>query len=90
MYATDMTLEGYDAKLMTRALEILDSVSPLNGMVTIHPDPEALRLLIKAEMIWEDQDGDVFEDWRRGEWARSGGDVRQLAGILGLDVVITL
>lgn len=86
-----MRLEGYDAKTMTKVLAAIDSINPLNGIVTQFVDYETERLLIAANFLWADEDGDLFEDYALQNWRReTGGDVRALAEILNLDVEIKL
>ena len=85
-----MELKGCDAAKMRKVLDVIHAVSPLNGIVTIFVDYEIERLLVAANFMWADEDGDVFEDYALSEWSRRGGDVRELAEILGLDIEVTL
>lgn len=85
-----MQLTGYDAETMTKVLDAIHAVSPMNGIVTKYVDYKIERLLVAAEFLRADEDGDLFEDCELSEWNRRGGDVRELAGILGLEIEITL
>lgn len=85
-----MELKGYDADVMRKVLAIIDSVSPLNGMVTKYFEDRELRPLVRAGLLWEDSEcGDYFEDNALVEWKRDG-DVRELAKILDLEIEIAL
>jgi hypothetical protein len=85
-----MELKGYDAAKMRKVLDVIHAVSPLNGIVTVFVDYDIERLLVAANFLWTDESGDVFEDYALSEWSRRGGDVRELAKILDLDIEITL
>lgn len=86
-----MRLEGYDAETMTKVLAAIDSINSMNGIVTQFVDYSVARILMAANFMWEDEDGDLFEDYALQNWRReSGGDVRELARILNLDVEIKL
>jgi hypothetical protein len=85
-----MELKGYDADEMRMALAVIDSISPLNGMVTKYFEDRQMRPLVRAGLLWEDTEcGDYFEDNALVEWKRDG-DVRVLAKILGLDIEISI
>jgi hypothetical protein len=85
-----MEIKGYDADRMRTVLAIIDSISPLNGMVTKYFEDRALRPLVRAGLLWEDDmDGDYFEDSGLIEWKRDG-DVLALATLLDLEIEISL
>ena len=63
-----MELKGCDAKTMTKVLAAIDSISPLNGMYTSFIDYDIERLLKSANMLWDCEDGDLFEDWAMIDW----------------------
>ena len=86
-----MRLEGYDAETMTKVLAAIDAINPMNGIVTKFVDYKISGLLKRANFLWEDEGGDLFEDYALQSWRReSGGDVRELARILDLDIEIKL
>lgn len=85
-----MELKGYDADTMRKVLEVIHSVSPMNGMVCVYVDSKIERLMIAKSLLWSTEDGDIFSDTDLDEWNRRGGDVRELAQILDLDIEITL
>lgn len=85
-----MTLDGYDAETMTKVLAALDSINPMNGIFTEFVDYKVERLLKAASFLWEDEGGDLFADYEYENWSRRGGDVRELAQILNLEIEIKL
>ena len=85
-----MELKGYDAETMRKVLEVIHSVSPLNGMVCVYVDDKIERLMTSKGLLWATEDGDVFGDVGLDDWNRRGGDVRELARVLDLDIDITL
>lgn len=84
-----MQIQGYDAEKMRKVLAVVDSVSPLNGMVCIFVDYDIERMMTAKGLLWSTDDGDIFEDSALVDWRRDG-DVRQLAEILDLEIEITL
>jgi hypothetical protein len=84
-----MELAGYDAEVMTQVLAVVDSISPLNGIVTKYFPDRVLSPMATAGLLWEDEDGDYFEDHALIEWRRDG-DVQTLAELLGLEIEILL
>ena len=85
-----MELKGYDAGTMTKVLAAIDSINPMNGIVTTFVDYAISARLVSTNLMWQDEGGDLFEDFALTEWNRSGGDVRDLAKILDLDIEVTL
>jgi hypothetical protein len=85
-----MEIKGYDAETMTKVLAAIDAINPRNGIVTKFVDYKIERILVAANFMWADEAGDLFEDYELSEWSRRGGDVRELAKILNLDIEISL
>lgn len=85
-----MRLEGHDAETTTKILAAIDSINPMNGIVTQFVDYSVARILVAANFVWQDEDCDLYEDFALQDWRRAGGDALQLIKTLGLDAQIVL